>query len=413
MPQQDWFAAQEAQGASDWFSAQEQQQAPEHPHARLARIVQDIVTLGGGKPMPEGQRRFIEESNKTLAAKNPIQEGIEQGIGAAVGVPAGNLISAGTRAVGKAVGDRAVPLVRSALKPVWATVRKRANVEGVMPSAVANSQARFIVEKQLRTPEQADALVKSLGQRIDDSNAASSTPLDLQERVPRYLNTLLKRAKGQVLPRADRVAIENTAREVLEESPISRTVVQNVEKEVPSQILDDSGRPFTKTVVEEIKKREIRPDVLPSEGMQIARDTSAMSTGKSWGTDPGSVGAKAGEKTLERAVRDGVKAANPAVRPLLKEQGRAMDARQLLDRALWRDANRDAIGLGGIAGLANGRPTIGAILQLIKEKQLEAGLAAGRWGPRITRNAQPTGDQLQMALRALLAGASTPTAPPE
>jgi hypothetical protein len=407
----DLAALEQSSFADDLAALGQSEQGDPFPHAAVGeKVVNAVRSLFTAPPLDTNELRARQQQ---MGDKHPLQEGAEQAAGVLAGPYIAKAGSAVVNKVGSAVGNRAVPLVRSALKPVWAQVRKRANVEGVMPSAVANSQARFIVNHQLRTPEQADAMVKALGQQIDESNAAVSEPLDLPERVPRYIGKLLRRAKGQVLPRADRVAIENTAREVLEESPISHTVTEKVTKEVPSQILDDTGRPFVRQVEEEVKKRAIRPDVSASEGMQIARDTSAMSTGKSWGTDPGSVGAKAGEKTLERAVRDGVKHVNPDARPLLRAQGRAMDARTLLDRALWRDANRDAIGMGGIAGIANGRPTIGALLQLIKEKQLEAGLAAGRWGPRISRNAAPSGEAVQMALRAMASAMNSPTAPPE
>lgn len=312
------------------------------------------------------------------------------------------------RAVGDFIEQRAVPIVRSALKPVWAEVRKRAGVEGQMPSAVANRQAQFIVGHQLRTPEQADALVKSIGQKIDTTLAGSSGPLDTYERVPRYLSQLLKRVERQALPGSDRAAVKATAREVVEDSPLSTDVVTKVEKDVPSAILDASGRPMTRKVVENIKTRALRQDVTPSEGMDIARMTSALSTKRSWGSEAGHVGAKTAEKTIERAVRDAVKHAVPEARPLLQQQGRAMDARTLLDRANWRDANRDQIGMGGMLGVAHGRPLLGALLQLVKENQFRTGLAAGRYGPAIRRNANVSADELQKAILAVLGQRAEP-----
>lgn len=334
-----------------------------------------------------------------IDAPDVATEGLKQAGAQAVG----GVVGKGIEKAGTFVASRAVPMVRSALKPVWATVRKRANVEGVMPSAVANSQARFIVDRQLRTPEQADAIVKTLGRQIDNSNAAVQTPLDTAERVPRYLDALMRRAGGQIFPRADRGAVQAKAAEVLADSPLSQDVVTQVPRQVASPIVDASGNTITRTVMQPVTSRAMRTDVTANEGMRMARDTSKMSTGKSWGTDPGAVGSKAAEQMTERAVRDSVKAANPAVRPMLRDQGRAMDARSLLDRATWRDANRDQVNLGGLMGVANGRPTIGAILQLIKEQQLNAGLAAGKWGPRMARagQAEMTPAALAAALRAL------------
>lgn len=399
-PEQEMLSALESMNTG-------QPDAPsEHPHARVGDAL--MRSVKGLFSAPTLDADAMQERADQMGNKHPLREGAEQAVSAAVSPLIAKAGGAVLHKVGEAVSNRAVPLVRSALKPVWATVRKRANIEGVMPSAVANSQARFIVQNQLRTPEQADDMVKALGSQIDDQLASVDTPIDTAQRVPRYLKAILQRVERQALPGADRRAIQSTAKEVVEDSPLSRTVVEKVEKEVPSQILDDSGRPFTTKVIEEIKRRQMRPDVTPSEGMDIARMTSNLSTKRAWGSEAGAVGAKAAEKTIERATRDSVKAAVPEVRPLLQQQGRAMDARTLLDRATWRDANRDAIGMGGIAGVANGRPLIGALLQLIKEKQLDAGLAVGRLGPRIMRNAPATGDTLQAAVRALLAGANAP-----
>jgi hypothetical protein len=137
--------------------------------------------------------------------------------------------------------------------------------------------------------------------------------------------------------------------------------------------------------------------VKPSEALKIIRTKSFF--------DPQQgEAAKAGGKTIERAVRDSFKDAVPDAVPPLRDQGRAIDARELLDRSNWRDANRDQINIGGLMGLANRSAIIGTLLQLAKEKQFSAGLAAARYGPKITRNAQATGEQLQQAIRALLAG---------
>lgn len=315
--------------------------------------------------------------------------------------------------LGEQVSNRAVPLVRSALKPVWAEVRRRANVEGVLPARVADSIARFVAERQLRTPEQADALVKQLGSQIDDRLAEVSTPLDTAQRIPRYLEVLMRRVDRQALPRADRSAVQSAAREVVEDSPLSHEVVEQVQKTVPSAILDASGKPMTRTVVENIKKRALREDVTPSEGMDIARMTSTLSTKRAWGSEAGNAGAKAAEKTIERATRDAVKNRVPEVRPLLQQQGRAMDARTLLDRRAWRDANRDQINLGGLLGFANGNAILGAVLQAAKEQQFNAGLFAGKMGPKIVRNAQPIAEDLGLSIQAALSSLLNPTEPRE
>jgi hypothetical protein len=316
---------------------------------------------------------------------DPLLKGARNGIMLPVGgqtTGIGELVRRG----GEAVERRAVPMIRSALKPVWEQVRRRAGIEGVMPARAANNQARFIDLNQLRTAEQADDLVGALGGRVDDAvaNAEQQNPnlvIDSNRRIPQYLNSLLRRVERQALPRQDRTAIQNVGRELVEDSPLSRatTPAERARRHL-------SSRP-----------RVLRSDVAPSEGLEIVRN-------KSFFDKDAKVGAIQGGKAIERAVRNGIKQAVPETRPLLREQGLAMDARESLDRANWRDANRDQIGMGGMLGVANGRPIIGALLQLLKENQLRGGLAAGRTGRGIQQGAQRTGEELQQLIAALIAG---------
>lgn len=352
----------------------------------------------------------------------------------------GQLIDRGVRAAGQAVSNRAVPMVRSALKPVWAEVRKRAGIEGEMPARVAEQQARFIISHQLRTPEQARELVQASGRQVDDAiaQAEQANPniaLDTAERVPRYLNAVLRRVEKQVLPGKDRAAIQNVGREVVEDSPLSRSTYQPLAAETLESGLargvnearaiarnarkqpvqgeglsqfTDAGGAFPRSS----RPRALRTDVKPSEGMAMVRT-------KSFFDKDAKAGEVAGGKAIERAVRDSVKTEVPATREPLRVQGRAMDAERLLDRATWRDANRDAVGMGGIAGLANGRPLTALVLQALKEGQLAAGLSAGRYGPRIARSGQPVGfgsEQFMRAVQDLIREqltAQTPTGPRE
>jgi hypothetical protein len=319
-----------------------------------------------------------------------------------------------------------VPMVRSALKQGFNEVQKRARIEGLMPAQVANRQAQFVVNHQLRTPEQADELVKALGSRIDDTVGAfekqnPGAAIDSAQRIPRYINDFLrKRVERQILPRQDRTAVQSAARELIEDSPLSRSTYTPPPPETLEQglsrgtreamaiqsnaakpnIRGDGAHQFATeggAFPKSSRPRELRADVKPSEGLELVRNKSFF--------DPNAPeGRVLAGKQIERAVRDGVKELVPDTTPLLRDQGRALDARTALDRTAWRDANRDQVGMGGLLGVANSRPLLGLLLQAMKEGQLATGLAAGRYGPRISRSAQRTGEELQQLLTALMAG---------
>ncbi len=413
------------------------QEQPEDWRSRVRRKIEhpQIAEVAAGRlektvaPMRHTREVFsnpnaTKEERIASLDNDPLLRGARSGMTLPIGGQTsgvGELVRRG----GEAVERRAVPFIRSAVKPVLTEMRRRAGIEGTVPNIVANRIAKFIDLKQLRTPEQADALVKGLGGQVDDvvAKAEQANPelaIDSAERIPRYIGDLLKRVEKQILPGKDRAAIQNVGRELVEDSPLSRstyqapaaetleeglargartgaTMAENAGRRTPSPggqaQFTDSGGAFPQSS----RPRELRTDVKPSEALELVRNKSFY--------DPTATGGQlAGGKAIESAVRDGVKATVSDTVPLLRDQGRAMDARSALDRGAWRDANRDQIGMGGMLGVANGRPIIGALLQLLKENQLRAGLAAGRTGRGIQQGAQRTGEELQQIIAALIAG---------
>jgi hypothetical protein len=345
-----------------------------------AGVIPSAIAAAGGGFLGA---RLRGDSRADAAVSGGLQGALTAGTG---------VIGAGVVRAGQAVADRAVPLVRSALKPAFSELRRRAGIEGVAPAALANRQAKFIVDHQLSTPEQAAALAKVSGQQVDDAIAAAeanptvSPVLDTANRIPRYLNAMLKRVEKQITPGKDRAAIQNLGREVVEDSPLSQNVGSTTPKQPPPASINrpsltqpSLNRPWgTPKVEPSSRPRALRANVKPSEGAEIVRS-------KSFFDKDASGGSIAGGKAIERAIRDSIKETVPATRQPLMTQGRAMDAERLLDRASWRDANRDSMpgGMGAIAGIANGRPLVGMLLQALKEGQLKAGLAAPRYGARL------------------------------
>ena len=376
------------------------------------------AVLGGG-----GGQAIANLLNGKPVSENVVSEGLTQGAGATVG----RVLPPAVIATGNFITRRAVPLVRSGAKQGFEALKRRAGIEGVQPSDVANDQAQFLIDKGLRTTEQADALVKSLGTKIDDVvKTAESDPnvspvLDTGNRIPQYLNVLLRKIENQIAPGRDRTAVQNFGREIVEDSPLSQstfrprapetleaglvrgtreglTMAENAGRKGPrgpESQFTDVGASYPQSS----RPRALRANVRPSEGI-------AMMRSKSFFDPEASGGNVAAGKTVEKAVRDSVKAAVPETVPLLRDQGRALDARTILDRAAWRDANRDQVGMGGMLGVTGGRSMVGLLLQALKEGQLGAGLAAGKYGPKITRAGQSVDPKLlAAAIQSLLQGA--------
>lgn len=381
-------------------------------HDNAPALAATVVGLGtGGASLPlqaiaAGGAGYLGARARGDSREEATGSGIAQGA-----LTGGfGLAAKGISAAGEAVSNRAVPLVRSALKPVLSEVRRRAGIEGVTPNAVANRQAKFIIDHQLSTPEQAAALAKSSGRQVDDAIAAAesnpdvSPVLDTANRIPRYLNAMLRRVERQITPGRDRSAIQNLGREVVEDSPLSQRVASTTRPSpnpTPQPGLNSRPLGAPSTPEPGARPRALRANIKPSEGAEIVRSKSFY--------DKDASGASiAGGKAVERAVRDSIKETVPASREPLMTQGRAMDAERLLDRAAWRDGNRDSMpgGMGAIAGIANGRPLLGLIMQALKEGQLTAGLAAPGAGQSMQRIAPAVshGDQSVRLLQMLLGG---------
>jgi len=363
-----------------------------------------MAVTGGSAYLGE---RLAGEDRSTAAAQGVGQAAL-QGVG-------GGMVRAGQWVAGKGV-----PLVQSYLKPRYVELQHRAGIEGGTPQAVARRIAQFVIDHKLTTADKAGALVKASGQQVDDAIAkaeSGQTPpvLDVADRIPRYLNAVLRRIEKQALPARDRTAVQNVGKELVEDSPLSRSTYRppkpetleaglargvnermaiarnarqaHLKTDAKSQFTDPGG-----AYPRSVRPRELRTDVKPSEGMEIVRTKSFF--------DPGASGGQvAGGKAIERAVRDATKAAVPATRAPLLVQGRAMDAQRLLDRGEWLAGNRDTMGgLSQIMGATSGRGMVGLLMQMLKEGQLRAGIAAPGVGRAIAR----TGEAVPLVTRSLL-----------
>lgn len=289
---------------------------------------------------------------------------------------------------------KAPALVQRAAKPAMRALRRRAGLEGETPDGVAKSVSRFILDHGLKSADDAAKLVSATEKELQ-ATVKDGPAIDVPERVPRYLNKLARRVEKQMTPGQDRAAIQNFGRELMTDSPLSKPGAPSPDPTSPTleealiRILNEArnlGRkmPSPATVTGPSASygsgaaRVLRDDISPAEGLSIVR-------AKSFFNKDASGASIAAGKTAERAVRDGVKKSVPAARPLLRRQGRAMDAEQVLAQMAVREGNRDAVGLPAFvtAGpeIAAGKvPLLGLLSQLLREGQFAAGHAAHKLG---------------------------------
>lgn len=286
--------------------------------------------------------------------------------------------------VGRVIGDKAVPLVRSALKPTVAEMRRVAGVSGTGLQAEADRLARFVVDNQLTSPDKAQALIAGAESELQALLKAGAAATDAPQRASRYLKALERSAAKQGLGADDVAIIRSKAQELLESSPLSEDVASTVMQPSPSGLLTSSGQPFLVPVQK--TSRALRANVPADEALDIARSSSRWSTRKAWGEQKGA--SLESEKAVERATRDAVKDAVPESRPILRRQGQAIQAKKVLERQAFREGNRDQIGLptyvtaaGEMA--AGGAPKLAFAAQFLRDNQLKLGIWADRLGKAI------------------------------
>ena len=286
----------------------------------------------------------------------------------------------------KALTEAAEPLVKAALKPTLASL-KRITGKGDL-DAKASALVRFIIDNKLTTADKARALFQETEHALQRVLSVKNAPTDEPTRVLRYLDALERSAARQRLPASDVAAIRNAAAELVEGS-LGRDVVQMVP--TPHKTLvDPFGKPITVLVPE--TTRVMRATTQADEALDAARASGRWSTRKTWGEIKGTD--KEISKTVERAGRDAVKIAVPEARPLLATEGKALQSADVLERMAQRTGNRDAVSLPAhviAAGeLATGRvPLMAFAANWLRNNQMKAGMWADSLGKAIQAGNAP------------------------
>lgn len=283
---------------------------------------------------------------------------------------------------GKAIADAAEPLVRAAIKPTVASLRRITGGGGL--DAKANAMVRFIIDNRLTTPEKARALFQEAEHELQRVLSVKNAPTDAATRAGRYLQALERSAGRQGLG-ADDVALIRKSADDLLAGPMGETVGVTA-----------NGEPI----------RALRAAVPAKEALDSARASSRWTTRKSWGEQKGATTEAA--KAVERAQRDAVKTI-PEAKALLGTEAKALQSAEALDRMAQRASNRDAVSLPAhvIAGaeLASGRvPMLAFAANWLRNNQMKAGMWADSLGKAIQAGNAPMVSDI---LKKLGVGASS------
>lgn len=288
--------------------------------------------------------------------------------------------------VGKAIANQAEPLVRAAVKPTVASLRRITGKDGM--DAKANALVRFIIDHKLTDADKARALFQQTEHELQRVLSVKNAPTDEPTRALRYLEALERSAARQRLPAEDVGAIRNAAAELLQ-GGLGEDVVRMVSKPHP-KLLDASGKPIMVLVPE--TTRALKVSTQADEAMGAARSSGRWQTRKSWGEQKGTD--KEIKKTIERAGRDAVKTAIPETRALLQTEGKALQSADVLERMAQRAGNRDAVSLPAhviAAGeVASGRvPVLAFAANWLRNNQMRAGMWADALGKAIEKGNAP------------------------
>jgi hypothetical protein len=345
---------------------------------RGAEQVAEFVAL----PSPakvKGAARALELGKAGVeAAALSKAQGASTGEAVTAGVLSGVPVVEGVAKGGKYLGDR---MVRSVLKPTVAAMRRISGGSTKLLEARASELVDFIVRNNLTTPEKAGELLTRTEQELQRILAVKNAPTDAPTRAVRYLEALERRAAKQGMPAHDVAVLRAKAEEVVA-GPMGQDVVTMVPTTVATGLVDSSGAPITRTVMKPETTRALRPDMPAAEALESARASSKFNTRGKWGIkDQAEAVSGAAVKAVEKAQRDAVKAAVPEAKPLLRREGQAIQAREALDRAAFREGNQNLTGIAGAvgAGTASGAGVVlGFAARLLREKTLGSGVKVGQ-----------------------------------
>jgi hypothetical protein len=307
-------------------------------------------------------------------------------------------------------------------------IAERAAAEGRKPMArKAEEIADTIIQHRIKTPEAAEDVLQGVrGELRADAAAATRAgkTLDLEPQIQRNVKDLAEGVEKHYLPGEVRPGVQDKVRELLKDSPLTRRIPGGPDPHIPraeyeqeflkaiSQGIDEARRiprtleikpwPVVKGPMPEPGQfagqfdafpksqvsREIRPDLTPSEALDIIEQKSYFGKGDL------PAGAEETAKQIELAVRDAFKEAVPSAERLQGASGALIDAKRVLDPIVMRGIKRGMTVpalIGGVGTVASGANlpkgiALAVAIRELQKRQLSLGVdLATKVGPFLSQ----------------------------
>ncbi|MEQ1726747.1 MAG: hypothetical protein ABL982_00085 [Vicinamibacterales bacterium] len=324
---------------------------------------------------------------------------------------AGEAVTAG----GRFLKSTAPAWVRSELKPTVASMKSQPGADWIGINKVADDITQFILTNRVTSPAKAQAIINRAEdevQRIVQEATAKGVTVPAPQLALRRLQALrasAAKAGGQW----DSVdIIDNAIADFMKRSPLTESVTRAVVR--PASMTERmSGR--AQPQVATTASRELRTDVSPQEALSGARLDARFRNRDQFGSTKGA--STEVSKEIERGQRNAVKAVLPEVRPVLREEGKAIAARNMLERSQFRVNNTDPINPMDATTMAvevgaGQVPVISTARAFLRNNKLRLGIWSDRLANAIaSNNAQAAGAILRRFGAAAGGSAAAESAP--
>jgi hypothetical protein len=310
-------------------------------------------------------------------------------LGAAI--PGGSAVVPTT---GKVIESTAVPIVRSALKPTVAATKKEVGVGMAGLNATADRLAKFIVDRRLMSFGDAQRAVRSAEFEVRKAVRAAGNPItDAAQQAEAFLIALRDKVAKADKPELTAI-VQGEIDDLYRVNGQMSKSVPVIDPATGLQAVDKNGVPLT--------TQELRTDISTEEARALAGASSKYVTRDTWG-EAGRSMHQLASKTKESGVRQSVRDAVPAAVSHLKEESRAISARQQLDRMGFRQGNNNIVDLPSVImaapKIAGGHlPLLSVAMTWFRRNKLRAGVMADALGTALQNQDAKTVAEILMKL---------------
>jgi hypothetical protein len=240
-------------------------------------------------------------------------------------------IALGSDLIGKGLQQGGEALYRSVLKPSLAAANI-GNADEIVARAIKEG---FPITRG--GEGRANALIGQLKNQVTKIQAASPDKTDLHAVADELRQWATGKFYKPGVPSADFDAAMKVADNIDHHASLAQTVMKSVTRTVDTGIVNESGQPMTRTVVEQKPTTVYRRTVTQPEAQAVK--SSLQNTG----ADASLLDSAATKQANEAGghfMRVAMEKATPAIAPLNARESQLIDTAQAINRAVQREANQ-------------------------------------------------------------------------